>query len=88
MRLDAVVAIAPDGSVQKIQNGSTGKYRSTFDVAAEQARHLEDRLGLAQRHGQLHRGRRGQALPRQRRGLRQAGPGRRADLKTIKSFKP
>jgi uncharacterized GH25 family protein len=33
MRLDAVVATAPDGTVDKIQNGSTGKYRSTFDVA-------------------------------------------------------
>jgi uncharacterized GH25 family protein len=33
MRLDGVVATAPDGSVDKIQNGSTGKYRSTFDVA-------------------------------------------------------
>jgi uncharacterized GH25 family protein len=33
MRLDAVVATAPDGAVDKIQNGSTGKYRSTFDVA-------------------------------------------------------
>ena len=33
MRLDAVVVTAPDGSVEKIQNASTGKYRSTFDVA-------------------------------------------------------
>jgi uncharacterized GH25 family protein len=33
MRLDGVAAYAPDGSVEKIQNGSTGKYRSTFDVA-------------------------------------------------------
>ena len=33
MRLDGVVATAPDGSVDKIQNGATGKYRSTFDVA-------------------------------------------------------
>lgn len=33
MRLDGVVATAPDGAVDKIQNGATGKYRSTFDVA-------------------------------------------------------
>jgi uncharacterized GH25 family protein len=33
MRLDGVSAWAPDGAVDKIQNGSTGKYRSTFDVA-------------------------------------------------------
>jgi uncharacterized GH25 family protein len=33
MRLDGVVVTAPDGSVDKIQNGATGKYRSTFDVA-------------------------------------------------------
>lgn len=33
MRLDGVVATAPDGTVDKIQNGATGKYRSTFDVA-------------------------------------------------------
>jgi len=32
MRLDAVVVTAPDGSVDKVQNALTGKYRSTFDV--------------------------------------------------------
>uniref|UniRef100_B0SWQ7 Nickel transport complex, NikM subunit, transmembrane n=1 Tax=Caulobacter sp. (strain K31) TaxID=366602 RepID=B0SWQ7_CAUSK len=32
MRLDAVVVTAPDGSVDRIQNALTGKYRSTFDV--------------------------------------------------------
>ena len=32
MRLDALVVTAPDGSVDKIQNALTGKYRSTFDV--------------------------------------------------------
>jgi uncharacterized GH25 family protein len=32
MRLDAVAVTAPDGSVDKIQNALTGKYRSTFDV--------------------------------------------------------
>lgn len=32
MRLDAVTVTAPDGSVDKIQNATTGKYRSTFDV--------------------------------------------------------
>jgi len=33
MRLDGVVVTAPDGAIDKIQNGATGKYRSTFDVA-------------------------------------------------------
>lgn len=37
MRLDGVVALAPDGSVQKLQNPSTGQYRSTFDVQLNQA---------------------------------------------------
>ncbi|MES2495139.1 MAG: DUF4198 domain-containing protein [Pseudomonadota bacterium] len=32
MRLDGVKAWAPDGSESKIENGSTGRYRSTFDV--------------------------------------------------------
>jgi uncharacterized GH25 family protein len=32
MRLDAVTVTAPDGSVDKVQNPATGKYRSTFDV--------------------------------------------------------
>lgn len=32
MRLDTVTVTAPDGSVEKIQNLATGKYRSTFDV--------------------------------------------------------
>jgi len=32
MRLDAVVVTQPDGSVEKIQNPATGKYRSIFDV--------------------------------------------------------
>ncbi len=32
MRLDGLVVTAPDGSVDKIQNGLTAKYRSTFDV--------------------------------------------------------
>lgn len=32
MRLDTVVVLAPDGSVDKLQNASTGQYRSTFDV--------------------------------------------------------
>ncbi len=33
MRLDAITVTAPDGSVEKIQNPFTGKYRSVFDVA-------------------------------------------------------
>lgn len=32
MRLDAVKAFAPDGSSAELQNASTGRYRSTFDV--------------------------------------------------------
>lgn len=32
MRLDGVKAWAPDGSESKIENSSTGRYRSTFDV--------------------------------------------------------
>ena len=36
MRLDNVTATAPDGSTVGIANGSTGKYRSTFDVQLAQ----------------------------------------------------
>jgi uncharacterized GH25 family protein len=32
MRLDGIKAWAPDGGEAKIENGSTGRYRSTFDV--------------------------------------------------------
>ncbi|AGH48900.1 hypothetical protein G432_05865 [Sphingomonas sp. MM-1] len=32
LRLDNIKAWAPDGSEVKIENGSTGRYRSTFDV--------------------------------------------------------
>lgn len=32
MRLDGIEVITPDGSKGQIKNGSTGKYRSTFDV--------------------------------------------------------
>ena len=32
MRLDGLKAIGPDGAPVQIQNGSTGKYRSTFDL--------------------------------------------------------
>ena len=32
MRLDSITVLAPDGSVDKLQNGLTGQYRSTFDV--------------------------------------------------------
>ncbi|AHE56858.1 hypothetical protein NX02_26320 [Sphingomonas sanxanigenens DSM 19645 = NX02] len=32
MRLNAVKAVAPDGTEVPIENGSTGRYRSTFDV--------------------------------------------------------
>ena len=32
MRLDGVKAVGPDGAPVAIQNGATGKYRSTFDV--------------------------------------------------------
>ena len=37
MRLDNVTATAPDGSTIALQNASTGKYRSTFDLRLEQA---------------------------------------------------
>lgn len=37
MRVDGVVVTAPDGSIQKLQNASTGQYRSTFDVQLNQA---------------------------------------------------
>lgn len=36
MRLDSLTVTAPDGSTVALQNGSTGKYRSTFDVQLEQ----------------------------------------------------
>lgn len=36
MRLDGVLARAPDGSAPALQNASTGKYRSTFDIALTQ----------------------------------------------------
>ncbi|WP_028918603.1 DUF4198 domain-containing protein [Pseudoxanthomonas suwonensis] len=36
MRLDNVVATAPDGSKVELQNASTGKYRSTFDLRLAQ----------------------------------------------------
>src|SRR5690606_24341559 len=36
MRLDNVTVTAPDGSSAEVKNGSTGKYRSTFDVQLEQ----------------------------------------------------
>jgi len=32
MRLEGIKAWAPDGSEAKIENGATGRYRSTFDV--------------------------------------------------------
>ncbi|WP_309645712.1 DUF4198 domain-containing protein [Phenylobacterium sp.] len=32
MRLDSLTVTAPDGAKGEIKNGSTGKYRSTFDV--------------------------------------------------------
>ncbi len=37
MRVDGVVVTAPDGSISKLQNASTGQYRSTFDVQLNQA---------------------------------------------------
>jgi len=32
MRTDGIVVTQPDGSIGKIENAATGKYRSTFDV--------------------------------------------------------
>ena len=37
LRLDALTITAPNGSSVSPQNGSTGKYRSTFDVHLEQS---------------------------------------------------
>ena len=37
MRLDGVVVTAPDGAVVKIENPSTGQFRSTFDVHLTQS---------------------------------------------------
>jgi len=37
MRVDGVVVTAPDGTISKLQNASTGQYRSTFDVQLNQA---------------------------------------------------
>jgi len=36
MRVDGVVALAPDGSTLKLQNVATGQFRSTFDVQLTQ----------------------------------------------------
>ncbi|MFT4255496.1 MAG: DUF4198 domain-containing protein [Pseudoxanthomonas sp.] len=36
MRTDNIVVTAPDGSTAPVQNASTGKYRSTFDVQLQQ----------------------------------------------------
>lgn len=36
MRLDGIAVTAPDGSAAELKNGSTGKYRSTFDVQLAQ----------------------------------------------------
>jgi len=36
MRLEGIVATAPDGTPAKIENGATGKYRSVFDVQLTQ----------------------------------------------------
>ncbi|MFT3763412.1 MAG: DUF4198 domain-containing protein [Pseudoxanthomonas sp.] len=36
MRVDGIVVTAPDGNAAQVQNASTGKYRSTFDVQLQQ----------------------------------------------------
>jgi hypothetical protein len=64
---------ARSAKIQNARPASTARPSTSSD----QARHLQDRLGSQHRDGQLHRERRGQALPRFARGLRQAGPGRR-----------
>ncbi len=46
MRLDNVKVWAPDGTESKIENGSTGKYRSTFDVKLDKPGTW--RIGIAQ----------------------------------------
>ncbi|KQY28933.1 nickel transporter [Caulobacter sp. Root487D2Y] len=86
MRLDAVVVTAPDGSVDKIQNALTGKYRSTFDV--QLAKPGTYRIGSATssimaswtQDGQVKRFR---GTPEE---FAKQVPAGAADLKTIKSF--
>ncbi|SFI79993.1 DUF4198 domain-containing protein [Caulobacter sp. UNC279MFTsu5.1] len=86
MRLDAVVVTAPDGSVEKIQNPATGKYRSTFDV--QLAKPGTYKIGSAvstitaswTQDGQVKRFR---GSPED---FARQVPAAAADLKTIKSF--
>ncbi|MDR7116274.1 DUF4198 domain-containing protein [Caulobacter sp. BE254] len=86
MRLDAVVVTAPDGSVDKIQNALTGKYRSTFDV--QLAKPGTYKIGSATsmvmaswtQDGQVKRFR---GSPED---FAKQVPAGAADLKTIKSF--
>lgn len=86
MRLDAVVVTAPDGSVDKIQNALTGKYRSTFDV--QLAKPGTYKIGSAvstvmaswTQDGQVKRFR---GSPED---FARQVPAGAADLKTIKSF--
>jgi uncharacterized GH25 family protein len=86
MRLDAVVVTAPDGSVDKIQNALTGKYRSTFDV--QLAKPGTYKIGSATSNvmaswtegGQVKRFR---GSPED---FAKQVPAGAADLKTIKSF--
>jgi len=86
MRLDAVVVTAPDGSVDKVQNALTGKYRSTFDV--QLAKPGTYKIGSAvstvmaswTQDGQVKRFR---GSPED---FAKQVPAGAADLKTIKSF--
>lgn len=86
MRLDAVVITTPDGTTEPLKNGSTGQYRSVFDV--ELAKPGTYRIGTASANivaswtdaGQVKRFR---GTPEEFAAQVPAGA---ADLKTIKSF--
>lgn len=86
MRLDAVVVTEPDGTIEKIQNPATGKYRSTFDVQLDKPGTY--RIGSATssvmaswtENGEVKRFR---GTPED---FAKQVPAGAADLKTIKSF--
>jgi hypothetical protein len=86
MRLDGVTVYAPDGSVDKLQNALTGQVPLDLRRPADQARHLQDRLGLQHRHGQLDRGGEVKRFRGSPDDFAKQVPAGAADLKTIKSF--
>ena len=86
MRLDGVVVTAPDGAIDKIQNGATGKYRSTFDVALTKpgtwkiGSATQSVMASYTENGEIKRFR---GTPEE---FAKQVPAGAADLKTIKSF--